>query len=131
MNALLSCLERRELLNKPVASVESLVAWGRSYLEAGFVYDAVDLFEKAGVQEPLRELLELAQVEGDAFLLRRICAILGEQPPATVSMAVAEQAEKLGKTLFAIKAYTQAGATDRATQLQALLNAKPTIQELS
>jgi hypothetical protein len=131
MKELLSCLDKRDLLNKPSASVESLVDWGQGYLEAGFVYDAVDFFEKAGAQEPLRKLLELAQVEGDVFLLRRIHAILGQEPPTAVSLAVAEQAESLGKTLFAIKAYAHAGAADKAIQLQALLNAKPTTEVLS
>jgi hypothetical protein len=131
MKELLSCLQKRDLLNQPVAAVESLTDWGELYLEVGLVHDAVDFFEKAGVQEPLRKLLELAREQGDVFLLRRVHAILGREPTAGEWLAVADQAERLGKLLFALKGYALAGATDKVDQLQQSLSAKPTATVLS
>jgi hypothetical protein len=125
MKELLSCLQKRDLLNQPVAAVESLTDWGEFYLETDLVHDAVDFFEKAGVQEPLRKLLELAREEGDVFLMRRVYAILGQEPTAREWLAVANQAERLGKFLFALKGYALAGATDKVDQLQQSLSAKP------
>ena len=131
MKALLSCLQKRDLLNQPAAAVESLTDWGELYLETGLVHDAVDFFEKAGVQEPLRELLELAREEGDVFLMRRLSAILGREPGADEWLAAANQAESLGKFLFALKGYALAGATEKADQLKQGLIAKPTATVLS
>jgi hypothetical protein len=117
-HSLLSCLEKRDLLNQPAASVDSLMAWGDRFLEAGCVHDAVDFYAKAGAQEALVRLLALAREEGDVFLLRRICALLGREPTAEEWLAAAEQAERLGKDLFAAKGYQAAGAQDRSDALR-------------
>jgi hypothetical protein len=117
-NDLLSCLEKRDLLNQPAASVDGLVQWGDRYLDAGFVHDALDFYEKAGAMEALAPILQAAQSEGDAFLLRRVCAVLGRQPTSNEWLAVAEQAERLHKQRFACKAYEAAGAEDRCEALR-------------
>ena len=113
-NSLLSCLEKRDLLNQPAVSVDTLMQWGDRFLEAGFVYDAVNFYEKAGAREALTRLLEMARNDGDAFLLRHLCALLGREPNAEEWVAVAEQAERLGKDYFAWKGYLGAGDQDRS-----------------
>jgi hypothetical protein len=115
---LLSCLEKRDLLNQPAASVDALVEWGDRYLRAGFIHDALGFYEKAGALEALPSLLEIAKSEGDAFLLRRVCAVLGHEPTAEEWLAVAEQAERFGKQRFACKGYEAAGAQDRCEALR-------------
>jgi hypothetical protein len=117
-NDLLSCLEKRDLLNQPAASVDALVEWGDRYLDAGFVHDALGFYEKAGALEALPPLLEVAKSEGDAFLLRRVCAVLGREPIHEEWLAVAEKAERLQKQHFACKAYEAAGAEDRCEALR-------------
>jgi len=64
---LLGCLEKRDLLNESVVSVDKLLEWGRRYEEAGFVYDAVDFYEKAGAGDELKRLLAAAKEEGTCF----------------------------------------------------------------
>lgn len=123
-NNLLDCLEKRDLLNQPAASVDALLEWGDRYLDAGFVHDALDFYEKAGAVDALPRLLDAARTDGDVFLLRRLCAVLGREPTAEEWLTVAEQAERLGKDLFACKGYQAAGAQDRCEALQAR-TAKP------
>jgi hypothetical protein len=121
-NSLLSCLEKRDLLNQPAASVDTLMQWGDRFLEAGFVYDAVNFYEKAGAKEALTRLLEMARNDGDAFLLRRLCALLGREPNADEWLAVAEQAERQGKDQFAWKGYLGAGEQDRSDEVRARIS---------
>lgn len=121
-NSLLSCLEKRDLLNQPAASVDTLMQWGDRFLEAGFVYDAVNFYEKAGAKEALTRLLEMAGNDGDAFLLRRLCALLGREPNADEWLAVAEQAERQGKDHFAWKGYLGAGDQDRSDKVRARIS---------
>jgi hypothetical protein len=118
-DSLLSCLEKRDLLNQPAASVDTLMQWGDRFLEAGFVYDAVNFYEKAGAKEALMRLLEMARNDGDVFLLRRLCALLGREPSADEWLAVAEQAERQGKDQFAWKGYLGAGDQGRSDEVQA------------
>ena len=118
-DSLLSCLEKRDLLNQPAASVDTLMQWGDRFLEAGFVYDAVNFYEKAGAKEALMRLLEMSRNDGDVFLLRRLCALLGREPSADEWLAVAEQAERQGKDQFAWKGYLGAGDQDRSDEVQA------------
>ena len=118
-DSLLSCLEKRDLLNQPAASVDTLMQWGDRFLEAGFVYDAVNFYEKAGAREALMRLLEMARNDGDVFLLRRLCALLGREPSADEWLAVAEQAERQGKDQFAWKGYLGAGDQGRSDEVQA------------
>jgi hypothetical protein len=113
-NKLLSCLEKMDLLNLPAASVDTLMEWGDRYLEAGFVHDAVDFYEKAGAKEAVTRLLETAEDDGDVFLLRRLCSLLEREPTSEEWLTAAEQAERLGKDHFAWKAYQSAGAQDRS-----------------
>jgi hypothetical protein len=113
-NKLLSCLEKRDLLNLPAASVDTLMEWGDRYLEAGFVHDAVDFYEKAGAKEAVTRLLETAEDDGDVFLLRRLCSLLEREPTSEEWLTAAEQAERLGKDHFAWKGYQRAGAQDRS-----------------
>jgi tetratricopeptide (TPR) repeat protein len=120
-NELLSCLEKRDLLNQSAASVETLLEWGELYLDAGLVHDALDFYEKAGAKEPLVKFVELAKAEGDALLLQRASTLLGGEPAGDEWRAVAAQAEQLGKFLFALKAYQRAGADEQVERMRNLL----------
>ena len=59
-DALLSCLDKRELLNQSPISVAKLVDWGEQYEEAGLVHDALDFYERAGASEAMEKLLRTA-----------------------------------------------------------------------
>jgi len=106
---LLSCLEKRDLLNRPAVSVDELLEWGRYYEEAGLVYDAVDFYEKAGASERLEKWATVAVQDGDAFLLRRIAGAADLKPDPADWASLAKRAEVLGKTVYAEVARREAG----------------------
>jgi hypothetical protein len=112
----LSCLEKRDLLNQPAASIETLSSWGGKYEEAGSVFDALDFYAKANNREALERLLKLASDEGDVFLFKQVCRVLKYEPGAEEWLAVAKKAEELGKLAFAAQAYRLGGHEETAEQ---------------
>jgi hypothetical protein len=107
--ALLTCLEKRELLNESVVSVDKLLEWGRRYEDAGLIYDAVDFYEKTGAREDLTRLLDEAKLEGNVFLVNRVCKILKAELTSEEWFAVGEQAERAGKMQFAAEGFRRSG----------------------
>lgn len=103
----LSCLEKREILNRSPVSVDELTAQGRAFEEAGLIHDAVDFYEKAQAWAEIERLVSLAVEEGDAFLFVRLYRLLKKDPPAHQWKALEERAESLGKTLYAQRAREQ------------------------
>lgn len=114
----LGCLEKRDLLNQPAASLETLSYWGRKLEESGSVFDAVDLYEKANEREALDRLLKDALNEGDTFLFRRICRSLKHEPGREEWLVLAKRAEDLGKYAFAAQAYRQGGDEETAERYE-------------
>jgi len=115
----LSCLDKRDLLNQPAASLETLSYWGRKFEEAGSVFDAVDFYAKANEREALDRLLKSALDEGDAFLFKQICRALKYETGPKEWLALAKRAEELGKYAFAAQAFRQAGEEELAEQYAA------------
>ncbi len=105
----LGCLERRDLLNQSVVSVENLLRWGREYEESGLIYDAVDFYEKANAREDLSRIMGEAVQEGNLFLYRRVCRFLAKDPSPDEWLDVAKHAEESGKLAFAAEAYRIGG----------------------
>ncbi|GIW71648.1 MAG: hypothetical protein KatS3mg102_1190 [Planctomycetota bacterium] len=105
-------LERREILagNRPGVDLDAL---GRAYLQAGWLSDALDCFERTGNREALAELRRLA-IERDPFLLERLAA-LGEVSPAQWAEA-ARRAEAEGRELHAARCFARAGELEAATR---------------
>ena len=106
---ILNCLKKRALLNRSPIAAEELTAYGQYYETEGLIYDAVDFYERAGAVDQLKGLLEGAKQDGDAFLFRRLCRILGQDSAREDWLTLAERAEALGKTAFAQMAYKEAG----------------------
>lgn len=108
----LSCLDKRELLNQPAASVETLMRWGEFFHEAGMFHDAMDFYEKAGAQEPAKRLMTQALEEGDLFLFKRACKALKIDPDGDQWLTLGKEAKGRGLLLFAAEAFRQAGVED-------------------
>jgi hypothetical protein len=106
---MLSCLEKRDLLNRPAVTAETLIARGKEFEETGYLSDAVDFYEKAQDNESLSRIFEIVRNEADVFLLGRIGRILSRSLSGDEWVEVAQQAEKLGKTAFAAEAYRRGG----------------------
>lgn len=103
----LSCLEKRELLNRTAVSIDDLCARARAWEEAGLIHDAVDFYEKAQAWGEIERLIPLAVEEGDTFLFSRLCRLLKKDPPPEQWRALAAQAEALGKIRYAQRAMEQ------------------------
>jgi hypothetical protein len=103
----LSCLEKRELLNRTAVSVDELCARAQALEEAGLIHDAVDFYEKAQAWSEIERLITMAVDEGDAFLFTRLYRLLKKDPPAEQWRALAARAQALGKTLYAQRALEQ------------------------
>lgn len=108
-SALLTCLEKRDLLNRSAVSVVQLLKWGRLYEEEGLVNDAIDFYEKANCSESLEKLVPLALREGDAFIYARVLKALGRQATADEWICLGKRAAELGKDVFAREAFKRGG----------------------
>ncbi len=106
---LLTCLEKRDLLNQAAVSVDKLTDFGERYEESGMLNDAVDFYEKASAVEPLERLLLAAREQGDAFLYGRILRALDREAPKEEWIAVGEKAQELGKLAYAREAFKRGG----------------------
>jgi hypothetical protein len=112
----LSCLAKRDLLNQSAVSLENLISWGNHYEQLGLLHDAVNFYEKAKATDALGELLKIAQEEGDTFLFKRINRILNREPDRQEWLALANQAERLGKEAFAAEAFRQVNTEEGAPE---------------
>jgi hypothetical protein len=106
---LLSCLEKRDLLNRQDVHGSVLLSWGRRFEDAGLVHDAVSFYEKGDAVEELRRLLRDAQEEGDVFLFSRISRAIRCEPDREQWLLIAGRAGELGKQAFAAEARRRAG----------------------
>ncbi|MHC1744135.1 MAG: hypothetical protein AB9873_14035 [Syntrophobacteraceae bacterium] len=117
-NDVLSCLEKRDLLNQPAASAKSLQEWGETMERQGLLHDALTFYEKAGVRDAIARIREIAEKEGDLFLFRCSIRALREDPTPEIWVAVGKRAAELGKTAFAKEAFRHAGREDLIPEAQ-------------
>jgi hypothetical protein len=106
---LLSCLQKRDLLNRSAASADQLLKWGNLFEEEGLTNDAIDFYAKAHALEPLEKLLPLAHQEGDTFVYARIVRALGREVTAEEWISMGKRAAELGKDAFAREAFKRGG----------------------
>lgn len=106
---LLSCLEKRDLLNQSAVSINKLLEWGAVYEEAGMVNDAVDFYERANAVDQLKKLLGVAGEEGDTFIFGRILKALNREATPGEWISLGEKAAERGKHAFAKEAFKRGG----------------------
>jgi len=100
-------LERRLLIEKSMPEAQALRI-AEAYLEAGRSVEAVSFLQKAGAQDRLAELRELAVREGDAFLFRSAAEACEKAMGRDEWAALAVAAEQAGKDCYAVEARRQA-----------------------
>lgn len=113
----LSCLGKRDLLNRSAVAVDTLQEKGEQYEEVGLFHDAIDLYAKAGAKSALQRLLEVAVEEGDWFMFKGLCRSLQREPTPEECLKLAEKAEALGKHAFAVQANREAGVETEDEQV--------------
>jgi hypothetical protein len=72
-----------------------------AYEAEGRVFESLQFLVKAGAKERLRAVGAAAVGEGDAFLLRQVVELLGEDPGAERWRALAEAADAKGLERYA------------------------------
>ncbi len=106
---LLTCLEKRDMLNRSAVPVDRLTEWGRRYEEEGQINDAIDFYAKASATDALEKLLPLAHQDGDTFVYGRIVKAIGREVSAEEWISLGKRAAGLGKEAFAREAFKRGG----------------------
>jgi len=113
----LTCLEKRDLLNKSAVSMDTLVDWGERYEAMDLDHDAADFYERAKAPEALGRLLEKAVDSSDVFLFKRLCRLLDRKVSREEWIDLAKKAEDQGKYRFAADAYRQGDDEESAIRV--------------
>ena len=114
----LSTLQKRAMLHAPDAPRETLLAYAEQYLDDGYLYEAMEFFEKAREQSGLDRVRDAAVAEGDATLLAWMARnALADVTPEHWRTA-GENALKAGKICYADAAFERAGDSKRAAELR-------------
>lgn len=119
-------LKKRDILNDSNADPQQLKKLGDVYFSLDFLHDAMDFYEKAKDLSGVEAILGKALEDGDFFLVKQACKILGRNFSREDWFKLAKHAEEKGKFFFALEAYREAGAQDDAGRISittaALLN---------
>lgn len=117
-NSLLTCLKKRDILNRDEIDSQTLVDYGSRYLGSELLNDALDFFEKAQHSEGISKIKDLAIQSADLFLYKRCCSILGKKENKKELLELAERAISYGKISFASQVYEILGETSKAKALK-------------
>jgi hypothetical protein len=121
MAKIVSCLKKRDLLHGPNTPPEELSQYGREYLQAHRLVDALDFFEKARDQEGIRQVKKVSLEEGDFFLLQQSSKLLKEAVPDEVWKGLGERNLSRGKFQEALSAFKVVKDEAKIQEIQALL----------
>lgn len=114
--------KKQQMLHAKDARPEDLRRQGEEFLQAGWISDAIDFFKKAGDQNGLEKVRDIAISEGDAFLLRRTLKALDTTASEAQWKELADRALDLGKLQFAREGYRMAGARKSLDEVDRLIN---------
>jgi hypothetical protein len=100
-------LARREWIEEDLDPARALKV-AEAYLEGGRTAESIVFLVKAEAHDRLREIVEQAVRQGDAFLLREASRALGEEPTREQWRGLAASAAAAGKDRYAAEAQRQA-----------------------
>ncbi len=118
-------LKKRDLLNNPDMPSDEAKKWAESLFEAGMLHDAVDFYKKANDTEGLKRILEIAEDEGDFFLVDFVLKALEDEFDTDRWVKLGKRAEELKKYYFASQAYKKAGMDSEVARLMFLTGERP------
>jgi hypothetical protein len=104
-------LERRHLIEKDLPAEQSL-AIAEAYLADERRTEAVVFLGKAGAEQQLQELAEVAVEAGDVFLLTEVSRARGREPEPATWERLEASARRVGKDQFAEAAHRRAARSD-------------------
>ncbi|MDR1656362.1 MAG: hypothetical protein LBT47_02245 [Deltaproteobacteria bacterium] len=96
--------DRRSISENSKSSPEILSRAGRELFQAGFLVEAIELFQKANDASQLEQVKAASVQEGNFFIYVRACQALGKPAMATELKQLAAQAAKEGLLVYESKA---------------------------
>jgi hypothetical protein len=113
---------KQQILFAKDASPSTLSDYGRRYLAAGWLSDALEFFARAGDKQGLEEIRGRSIQEGDVFIFRRTLDALTTTAGDAEWKQLAENARKLGKLQFAREAFRMAQDRKSLDEIELLIN---------
>ena len=104
-------LKRRHQIEQNLDEAQCL-AIADAYEAEGRVFESLQFLHKAGAKDRLRGAIEGAVAGGDAFLLKQVADLLGEDPGAERWKALAEAADAKGLERYAEMARRHARSSE-------------------
>jgi hypothetical protein len=117
--------KKQQLLHAKDSKPDDLRRQGEEFLQAGWLSDAIDFFNKAGDQNGLEKVRDIAISEGDVFLFRRTLKALEASASENQWKELADRALDLGKLQFAREGYRMAGDRKSLDKVDRLINPEP------
>jgi hypothetical protein len=100
----LSVAEKHRILYTHQAPAAELVQLGRRHQEAGFLYDALEFYQRAKAADEIRGMIPLAADVADLTLFVALFKALGEDPGPQLLQSLRVRAQELGKEAVARRA---------------------------
>lgn len=102
-------IAKRDILYSPETPKEQLSDYGRQYLEANLLPDALEFFAMAKDEAGMTKVKEKGIDLGDSYLLRRLERVQAEMVKPADWLRLGETAWSVGKFRDALEAFTRAG----------------------
>jgi tetratricopeptide (TPR) repeat protein len=118
---LLTCLKKRELIQEPSTSGETLINLGQEYLNQGRTRESLEFFERAQNPAGLKMLKKRGLEEGDPFLYRQACKALKEIPDPADWKALGEIAFSQGRWHQALTAFKALADESKIKEIEQLI----------
>jgi hypothetical protein len=113
---------KQQILFGKDAKPEALSGYGRRYLEAGWLSDALEFFARAHDRQGLEDIRARSIQEGDVFIFRRVLDAQAETAREAEWKQLAENARQLGKLQFAREAFRMAQDRKSLDEIEQLIN---------
>lgn len=103
------------------AQSDELLKYAERYMEEGGFADALNFYIAADSDDGVRKILSVATSNGDFFLYRRGCELMGMEMDREDLINLAQNAAASGKLVFARDAYLEAGDEKSAGDVEKLM----------
>ena len=113
---------KQQILFAKDAKPQTLAEYGRRYLNAGWLSDALEFFLRAGDKQGLEQIRVQSIKEGDVFIFRRALDALDTSTSNADWRELGENARRLGKLQFAREAFRMAEDRKSLDELERLIN---------
>jgi tetratricopeptide (TPR) repeat protein len=120
---------KQKILYIDKTDAEILKNYGNTFLDAGFISDAIDFYNKANYYDGLEKIKALAFETGDVMFFQRVMKALNTEPSQADWEMIGQKAISLKKYLFAKHALEKAGKPEILNSLLKIMEAESTIEK--